>query len=52
MAVPTATQSALYTYDMLVSLKKLASIHRQLGLAEAIAAAAAEAESLLRKEPA
>ena len=48
-AVPTPSQSALYTYDMLVSLKKLAGIHRQMELEEAIEAAAAKAESLVRK---
>ena len=49
---PTPAQSALYTYDMLVSLKKLAAIHRQMELAQAIEAAALEAESLMGKESA
>jgi hypothetical protein len=47
--VPTPSDSALYTYDMLVSLKKLAAIHRQMELATLIEAAALEAESLVRK---
>ena len=49
---PTPSQSALYTYDMLLSLKKLAGIHRQMELAEAIEAAAIEAEALARKQTA
>ena len=43
VSAPTPVQSALYTYDMLISLKKLAAIHRQMELAELIEAAALKA---------
>jgi hypothetical protein len=41
--VPTAAQSAGYSYDMLVSLGKFATQHNQTKLARLIEAAAAEA---------
>jgi hypothetical protein len=41
--VATAAQSAGYTYDMLVSLRKLAADHKQTKLVHLIEAAAAEA---------
>ena len=46
---PSARQTALYTRDMLRSLKKLAAINRQEELAALIEAAAAEAENLVKQ---
>jgi hypothetical protein len=43
---PTPQQSAEYTYDMLVALKKLASDRGQETLVALLSAAAAEARSL------
>jgi hypothetical protein len=48
---PTPVQSAGYTYDMLVSLGKIAVFHRQSKLALLIEAAALEARALQLAEP-
>ena len=41
-----------YTYDMLISLKKIAAQHRQTELERLIEAAAMEAQALSKREPA
>ncbi|HEY4264092.1 MAG TPA: hypothetical protein VGM72_02140 [Micropepsaceae bacterium] len=43
---PTPAESADYTYDLLISLKKLAVDHNQTRLARLIEAAAMEAQFL------
>jgi hypothetical protein len=45
----TPAQSAVYTYDMLISLKKIAALHKEAELMRLIDAAAAEAEALKRR---
>jgi hypothetical protein len=45
----TPAQSAVYTYDMLISLKKIAALHKESELMRLIDAAAAEAEALKRR---
>jgi hypothetical protein len=45
---PTPEQTAEYTYDMLVGLRKLASERGQDALAQLLNVAAAEAQSLAR----
>jgi hypothetical protein len=45
----TPAQSAVYTYDMLISLKKIAALHQESELISLINAAAAEAEALKRR---
>ena len=42
--IPTARESAIYTYDMLVSLKRMAEAQKLSRLASLIEAAAAEAK--------
>lgn len=42
---PSPLETALYTYDMLKSLKRLAELNKQARLAYLIEAAAAEAQS-------
>jgi len=48
---PTPAQSAHYTYEMLVSLRKLAAVHKQVQLAHLIEDAAAEAQALSKQAP-
>jgi len=48
--MPTAAESATYSYDMLVSLMELAEFHEQAELVLLLKAAAAEARSLSRQE--
>jgi hypothetical protein len=43
---PTPAESADYTYDMLISLRKLAVFHKQAKLARHIETAAMEARSI------
>ena len=43
-------QSAQYTYEMLISLKKLPAIHDERQLMRLIDAAAAEARALAKRE--
>ena len=45
----TPAQSAVYTYDILISLKKIAALHQESELMRLIDAAAAEAEALKRR---
>ena len=47
---PTAEQSALYTYDMLISLKRLAEDSKQARLAMLIDQAADEAQAVCRSK--
>lgn len=49
-ATASPSQTALYTYDMLVSLKRLADANKQTELAALIGAAAAEAHAIVRAE--
>ena len=44
------SECALYTYDMLISLKKIAANHRQTELERLIEAAADEAKALARRQ--
>jgi hypothetical protein len=46
-SAPTPAQSAGYTYDMLVALRKIATFHKQAKLALFIEAAAEEARAIL-----
>ena len=48
---PNPQQTALYTYDMLVSLKRLAELNKQARLAALIEQAADEAQ-IISKKPA
>jgi len=43
LPAPTPAETARYTHDMLISLRKLAMAHNQASLARLIEAAAAEA---------
>ena len=47
---PTAGERALYTYDMLISLKKMAWEQNQEQLALLIDAAVREARTIIRQE--
>jgi hypothetical protein len=49
---PNPTESAVYTRDLLISLRKLAQLHQQAQLVSLIDAAASEAASLIQKQPA
>ena len=49
---PTLAESANYTYDMLISLKKIAALQKEAELVRLIEAAAAEAEALAKRVPA
>jgi hypothetical protein len=45
---PNPTESALYTRDLLISLRRLAEVHKQAQLVFLIDAAASEAETIAR----
>lgn len=49
---PSAAESASYTYDMLISLKKIAALQKEAELLRLIEAAAAEAEAVTKRVPA
>jgi hypothetical protein len=49
---PSRGESVLYTYDMLISLRKLAALHNEAQLLRLIEAAAEEAQSLAKRVPA
>ena len=46
----SASDNAHYTYDLLISLKRLADAHHQTELAKLIEVAAAEAQAISRKQ--
>lgn len=48
--LPNSRESALYTYDMLISLKRMAETQKQARLASLIEAAAVEAKALSSRE--
>ena len=49
---PTTSESARYTYDMLISLKKIRALQKEAQLMRLIDAAAAEARALSKAEEA
>jgi hypothetical protein len=49
---PSPAESANYTYDMLISLKKIAALQKEAELVRLIEAAAAEAEAVSKRVPA
>ena len=49
--MPTAAESAAYSYDLLMSLGKLAALHKQSELARLIDAAAEEARAIVGTKP-
>jgi hypothetical protein len=50
--LPKPGESALYTYDMLISLRRIAELQNQTRLVQLIEAAAAEAKTISRTEKA
>ncbi len=50
LRVPSSRESAIYSYDMLLSLKRMAEAQNQRRLAALIEAAAAEAKLLSGRE--
>lgn len=50
LPTPTRSESVRYTYDMLISLKKLSALRKEAQLMRLIEAAAEEARSLSESE--
>lgn len=51
LRAPNPKQTALYTYDMLLSLKRLAELNKQARLAALIEQAADEAQNISHAKP-
>ena len=52
LRAPSSAESAIYIYDMLISLKKMASSYKLPQLVRLLDAAAAEAEAVTKREAA